>query len=239
MAKLIRNIFSSVIYYLSAFTDLFFPKTCAVCERPLSGNEPGVCSSCFLKFPATGFHTDPENDVYALFRGRVMIEQAAAKYFFYKDTILQKAVHEFKYRGNTRLGVNFGRIVGNELRHTSFVSADMIVPVPLHYKKHKKRGFNQSEILAGGMAESMGKPVGNVLVRKEATESQTERSRYERWKNVEGAFLCKDPEAVRHKHVLLVDDVITTGSTMEACARELLAVEGVKVSVAALAYTVR
>jgi ComF family protein len=138
------------------------------------------------------------------------------------------------------VGTELGKIYGSILKSSDFIcDIDLIIPVPLHPDKQKKRGFNQSEIIADGISINTGIPVDTqTLCRKELNPTQTKRSRYERWANVEGIFSLENPDVVIGKHILLVDDVITTGSTVESCANELLKIEGVRVSVVALAYAV-
>lgn len=175
-----------------------------------------------------------------LFWGRCRIEKAAAFSFYNRDSRIRKLIHNLKYKGIKEIGYDLGRIYGASLAGSDFLKEiDIIVPVPLHPSKKRVRGFNQSDIIAEGLSESTGLPVDyNSLKRVTVTETQTRRSRYERWVNVDGIFSIADYSNIVGKHVLLVDDVITTGSTIESCANELLKAEGVKVSVAALAVTV-
>ena len=148
-------------------------------------------------------------------------------------------IHQLKYRGKKEIGVSLGRYYGRELKTAPlFSSANMVIPVPLHRKKLKKRGYNQSETFAQGIAESMEVKSGsNILIRSYASETQTKKSRFSRWKNVEDIFKVIAPEKIQDKHILLVDDVVTTGSTLEACANKILEVPGTKVSVATIAST--
>lgn len=171
-----------------------------------------------------------------LFWGRVPVMYSTSYFYYMKDSRYQNIIHHLKYDGRQHIGLEFGKMFGAELMKTPLSSTDVIVPVPLHPKKLRKRGFNQSEIIARGMAESMGKKIiSGALKRKRYTESQTSRSRYERWENVEGIFRTRKPQLLTGKHILLVDDVVTTGSTLEACASEILKLQGTTVSVATLA----
>jgi len=223
--------------YLQGFTSLFFPTYCAACGCTLFRNEIVLCLKCYADLPRTGYHLDPENEVAQLFWGRIPLYQVASFIYFAKGSRYQHILHELKYNGQRRIGIEMGRMFGYELKNTPFSGVDMIHPVPLHHKKQKKRGYNQSELIASGMAEILHLPVETTLIsRKEDTLSQTRKSRYERWENVMHIFRCENPDAIRNKHVLLVDDVITTGATIEACASCILALEGVTVSVASLAY---
>lgn len=223
--------------YFDDFTELFFPRICMVCSLSLLRNEELVCLHCLHDLPRTNFHLEERNPVAELFYGRVFVERATAFYAFSKGSRYQKLIHALKYKGMRDVGVLMGRHFAIDLLDSPhFASVDLICPVPLHPKKEKKRGYNQSEYIAKGMAERMGKPlsVGN-LVRLVDTASQTRRGRYERWENVEGIFAVRDTEGFAGKHILLVDDVVTTGSTLEACAATLLgSVPGIRVSIATL-----
>lgn len=223
---------------LEDFIGLFFPGLCVSCGERLVSQERFVCFSCWRDLPVTNFHTDAENKVSRLFWGRVLFENATSFFSYRKGSNYQKLIHSIKYKGLWELGFETGRRFGFVLAEAeNFKSVDVIVPVPLHPKKQKKRGFNQSEWIARGMAASMNKPVsvGN-LVRKRFTQTQTRKSRFERWQNVEGMFDVAEPAAFAGKHILLVDDVVTTGSTLEACAAQLLKPENTKVSIATLAF---
>jgi ComF family protein len=181
-----------------------------------------------------------ENPVAQLFWGRCFIERAAAFSFFNKGSRIRNLIHNLKYKGIKELGYELGRIYGLSLKSSGFtVDIDLIIPVPLHPSKKRIRGFNQSDTISSGIADATGLPVDtNCLARTTVSATQTRRSRIERWTNVEGIFCVTDPGIIRYKHILLVDDVITTGSTIESCANELLKVDGVKVSVVALAFAV-
>lgn len=219
---------------------LLFPRLCYACGNHLLRNEKLICTECLVLIPRTKYHLEEGNPVEQLFWGRCMIEKAAAFSFYNKDSRIRKLIHNLKYKGITDIGLDLGRIYGASLAGSDFINEiDIIIPVPLHPSKMKIRGFNQSDIIAEGLSEATGVPVDNkTLKRVTVTETQTKRSRYERWVNVEGIFSIVDPSGIRGKHVLLVDDVITTGSTIESCVNELLKTEGVKVSVAALAVAV-
>ena len=157
-----------------------------------------------------------------------------------KEAGYRNLIHNLKYKGIKEIGYELGRIYGLSLKDSGFTDdIDLIIPVPLHPSKKRVRGFNQSELISAGIADVTRLPVDiRSLARISVSATQTKRSRYDRWTNVEGIFRVTDPEAIRGKHILLVDDVITTGSTIESCANELLGIEGVKVSVVALAYAV-
>jgi ComF family protein len=181
-----------------------------------------------------------ENPVSKLFWGRCRIEKASAFSFYTKDSRIRKLIHNLKYKGIREVGFELGKIYGQSLTKSDFLDGiDLIIPVPLHESKKRIRGFNQSDIISTGLSEATGLPLGTcILERISTSETQTKRSRYDRWINVEGIFNVKAPEKIEGKHILLVDDVITTGSTLESCAVELLKSKGVRVSVAALAVAV-
>ena len=216
--------------------EVFYPSLCAACDEPLVKNENLLCTTCRYELPRTNFHLHPENDITQIFWGRVPIEHATAHYYFQKGGPVQKLIHKLKYKGEKDIGFEIGKIIGRELNQTCFNEIDLIVPVPLHKSRQRKRGYNQSECLANGISTTMSKPVfSKVLFRRIANVTQTKKHRYERWENVESIFVLKNPELIYFKHILLVDDVITTGATLEACATALLQAEGVKVSIVALA----
>jgi len=199
-------------------------------------NERIICSGCIYHLPRTDFHLDRDNPVARIFWGRIRVEQATAYYFFNKGSRFRRLIHELKYLGRQDIGAELGRAFGSELMKSGFRDVDVVVPVPLHKKKLRKRGFNQSECIARGIAEAMVKPVNtSSIIRAFHTGTQTRRSRYDRWLNVENVFRVTEPDFLTGKHILLVDDVLTTGATLEACATAILKVEETKVSIAALA----
>ena len=222
------------------FISLLFPRKCYACGSHLVRNESLICTECYVIIPRTNYHTLIDNPVAQLFWGRCMIEKAAAFSYYNKGSRIRKLIHNLKYKGIRELGYELGRIYGLSLDSSGFMDdIDLIIPVPLHPEKKQIRGYNQSEIISFGIADATHLPVEvNSLVRTVVSATQTKRSRYERWTNVEGIFEVIDPQAIMRKHVLLVDDVITTGSTIESCVNELLKTEGVKVSVVALAFAV-
>jgi ComF family protein len=203
-------------------------------------NETLICTECYVSIPRTGYHLTDENPVAELFWGRCPLEKAAAFSFYNRGSRIRRLIHNMKYKGVIEVGYELGRIYGLSLGSSGFTTGiDLIVPVPLHPSKRRIRGFNQSDIISRGIADATGLPVEyRCLIRKMASATQTRRSRYERWTNVDGIFEVTDPEKIAGRHILLVDDVITTGSTLESCANELLKCEGVKVSIAALAVAV-
>lgn len=222
------------------FLSILFPRLCNGCGNHLLRNEKLICTECLVEIPRTGYHLVRDNPVAMLFWGRCLVENAAAFSYYNKGSRIRKIIHNLKYKGIRELGAELGAIYGSELNGSCFCSCiDIIIPVPLHQSKKRKRGFNQSELIGSGISDVTGILMDcSSLVRDLPTATQTRRTRYDRWTNVEGVFRIKDPDNLKGKHILLIDDVITTGSTIESCANELLKIEGVKVSVAALAYAV-
>ncbi len=218
--------------------NLFYPRICAGCRTVLVNREEHVCTGCLYKLPKTNFHLDRDNPMEQLFWGRVRIEYAAACYYFEKSGKCRRILHHIKYKGRKELARYLGLLYGFELsRSGPFASADKLLPVPLHSRREKKRGFNQSEWFAAGLSESMNKKVAaGVLLRVSGTHTQTNKSRIKRWENVENCFEVSKPEEVENSHIILVDDVVTTGATLESCATTLIRCSGVKISILTIAY---
>jgi ComF family protein len=189
--------------------------------------------------PFTDFHLQPDNAVAQQFWGRVPIEAASALLYFSKGSRVQNLMHQLKYKNKPEVGVYLGKLAGKcLLENAVFAAADVIIPVPLHKQKLLKRGYNQSLSFAEGLAEKLQVPVSvDNLIRTTGTESQTKKSRTSRYENMKEVFSVKNPSLLTGKHVLLVDDIITTGATLEACCNVLLEIPGVKISIAAIAYT--
>jgi ComF family protein len=224
---------------LHDFLSLVFPKVCYGCGKSIFKNEECICLHCHYHLPKTNFHLVPDNPVMKLFWGRVNIHSASSLYLFNKGGTVQRLIHQLKYRGKKEIGVSIGKFYGRELKTALlFSSVALVVPVPLHRIKLKKRGYNQSEAFASGLAETLElENCNTALARVRMAETQTKKSRYERWKNVENIFQVIEPAKLKGKHILLVDDVVTTGSTLEACAQRILEIPGTKVSVATIAST--
>lgn len=221
---------------LNDFFNLFFPNICIVCNSHLVYQEDLICTKCLYNMPKTYYHKEIENPVSQLFWGRTKLEYATGFFNFNKDGKYQKMMHKFKYHGIKEVGNVLGKSFGNQLKNSFFNQVDLIIPVPLHKSKERKRGYNQSEWIAKGLSETMLKPLDvKSIVRSIATETQTRKSRFERWENVENIFAITNEETLNGKHILLVDDVVTTGSTFEACANTILKIKNTKVSIAALA----
>jgi len=217
---------------------LFFPELCVTCETRLISQEKFLCINCWHDMPVTNFHLLKDNKVAQLFWGRANIEFATSYFSYKKGSRYQQLIHYIKYKGLKELGFETGRRFGLILLDTEIMkSVDLIVPVPLHPKKERKRGFNQSYWIAKGIENATDKPlISDNLFRKVFSSTQTKKNRFERWKNVEDIFGVNRPEEFKNKHILLVDDVVTTGSTLEACAIQLLKIENTTVSIATLAF---
>jgi len=196
------------------------------------------CITCLYDIPLTRFWNDKENPVAQTFWGRVSIEDACAYFFFVKGSKYRPILHKLKYKGQRDIGVELGVQLGQVLKNSVYYkNIHYVVPVPLHPKKLRIRGYNQAEAIAEGIAKVIGADLStNHLIKTEYTETQTRKSRAERVLNVSESFSINNPKELEGKHLLLVDDVITTGATLETCAAKLLYVEGIKVSIAALAY---
>lgn len=223
--------------YFGAFLELFYPRLCFVCGEKLISSETHICMKCLLHMPRTNYHLEAGNPMEKLFYGRIHIERATALMEFKKGSPYQKILHQLKYRGMKELGEMMGRQLAYEIKDSDFIRpVDLICPVPLHPKKQRKRGYNQSDYFAKGLSEILGIPIDNqTLRRKKFTSTQTKKTRFERWMNVEGIFELVHPGTFENKHILLVDDVVTTGATLEACAQTILSGCNAKISVATLA----
>ena len=226
--------------YIDYLISLFYPRICLACGNTLFRNEDTICTYCLFHLPKTNFHKEADNPVSRIFWGRIPLVSAAAYYYFGKGGKVQHLIHQLKYKGHREIGVYIGKLYGQELLESHLFSGiDFVIPVPLHRSKHKKRGYNQSEQFALGLCSSMpAKLDAHSLYRTLASETQTRKSRFSRWENVKEIFAIRDEYNLRGKHLLLVDDVITTGATIEACALILLKVPEVKVSVATMACTI-
>lgn len=231
MTKTLENIKEGIL-------TLFFPKLCLACGINPPPQEKDICIHCQYYLPKTEFHLDLENPFTERFWGRVKIEGGASLYYFMKNGRTQKLIHNLKYKGKKKIGVKLGELYGRELRLAKgFENIDLIIPVPLHPKKQHTRGYNQSDMFARGLSETMEIPWrSNILVKTLHNPSQTKKTRMERLENVRVAFRIKNPELLRGKHVLIVDDVLTTGATLEACAEKVLEIPHTKVSLATIAF---
>ncbi|BAU56147.1 ComF family protein [Mucilaginibacter gotjawali] len=224
--------------YIADFVSLLFPELCAACGDSLVANEHLICTSCRITLPYTNFHLLPDNIVAQQFWGKIKLEGAFALFYFAKGGKVQNLMHRFKYKGQKEIGNLLGEIAGAQLiKNDIYKNVDHIIPVPLHKKRLSQRGYNQSACFAEGLAKQLNTTVmEHNLIRPAATETQTRKSRFDRYQNMKEVFYVLNPEELKNKHILLVDDVITTGSTLEACGAQLLRIEGLKLSIATIAY---
>jgi ComF family protein len=216
-----------------------YPNLCLICGENLMKNEDYLCMNCLHQIPKTNYHLLPENPIEKRFWGKADVFRATSFFFFQKGSLFQKLIHELKYNGNKEIGESLGKYAGADLISSAdFCTIDMIVPVPLHPKKFAKRGYNQSEWIGKGLSSVLQKPqITNNLVRIKENTTQTKKLVYERFENTEGIFDLKDNLMFCNKHILLVDDVLTTGSTLEACVHALEKTENknIKISIFTLA----
>ncbi len=223
-------------YIGSSFIELFYPRICLSCEEHLTEQEELICIKCEHHLPLTLYSNYCDNPIEMLFWGRVPVQAAASLYFFNKGGGIQKMMHQLKYKQRKDVGRWMGKKLGKQLNVSSrFESIDLIVPIPLHPKKQFKRGFNQSDLIALGIEEETEWKYANVLIRKDDTSSQTKKGKYERWLNVGSSFRVNPHLQIKNKNILLVDDVITTGATMEGNIQILLDGGAASVSIATVA----
>lgn len=223
---------------LKSVVNLFFPKLCTACREPLVTGQEIICTACRMQLPYLNSPLNNENPVAKVFWGRVPLEHAGALFYYKKNSIVQALLHDFKYKNNDEIGKIFGKEMSNVLQKNQ-ASFTAVVPVPLHPKKLKKRGYNQSEVLSTVIAEELKIPVLKDLLRKQSdTSTQTKKNRNDRWDNTAEKFVLGNTPV--SGHVLLVDDVITTGATLDFCANLIRkAYPDTKISVMAMAYTYR
>lgn len=221
---------------LDTIVQALFPSSCAACGEVLMRGERQLCLHCISNLSRTLFDSMDENPVERLLVGRIPVEHAIAPYLFSKGNTVQQIVHSMKFRGNDELCLLMGRQLGlTLLRSTHFDGVDLLVPVPLHWWRRLCRGYNQSESLCRGIAEVFPRPIStHNLVRHHATAQQSLQHADARSNNVEGAFSVRHPERFEGKHLLLVDDVLTTGATLTACYNALRPINGLRISVATL-----
>lgn len=224
--------------YFHDFLGLLYPEFCAACGKNLVDQEKVLCTQCLYELPRTNFHKQKDNALDQIFWGRVEILQVSSFFYFLKGSKYRKLIHQLKYKGRSDIGFELGKLYGAELAlEPAFIKPDLILPVPLHPKKERKRGYNQSLMIAKGLAEMLSVKVEpEMLIRKIYTQTQTKKARYERWENVEEVFGVNHPKKIAGKHLLLVDDILTTGATLEGCAQVLHKAADVKISIATLGF---
>lgn len=220
------------------FISLVYPRYCLACMEGLVKGEDILCSRCIHELPRANFHLVKENAVFNRLYGRLPIHSGAAFLHFHKKGAVQNLLHEFKYNNRPEIGNVLGKVYAEDLEKSGFSNHfEAILPVPLHQRKLKRRGYNQSEEFAKGLAERLQKPVlSDVLIRARPTETQTKKSRLKRWQNVADVFVVTDASQIINRKLLLVDDVITTGATLEACGQPLFEAGCSSLCVAGIAY---
>lgn len=224
----------------SDISQLFFPKCCAVCGEVLVEGAEFVCTQCRWDIPLTGFWREFDNPVAKIFYGHLPIVNASSFFYFIHNSKYQKFIHSMKYRGSWRYAVEMGEWFGYKLADSHlYMDVDVVVPIPLHFRKQLKRGYNQAEYIAEGISSAMGREMdAGSVYRKVHNPSQTGRRKSERWDNVENIFALRHPERLEGKHILLVDDVLTTGATIISCGDAILQqAPNSKLSVATLAVS--
>lgn len=223
-----------------SFVHLLFPHVCSGCGSDLLSKESVLCMHCLADLPVTDFEKHNNNPVEKIFHGRLKLINATGQFYFTKESLIQRLMHQFKYRSNKELGIQLGRMMGISLKESRRFDVDALIPLPLFPAKEKRRGYNQAAVLCEGMKETMNIPVlYNVITRPQHTDTQTKKGRIERWKNIDGKFEMINADLIRNKHILLVDDVVTTGATLEACGAELLKADNVRLSLATLCIASR
>lgn len=231
------NLIFKIIRHL---TDIMAPRSCAVCDRRMSPDESAICARCDMRLPRTGHETDMTgNEMARLFWARIAVERAAAMWLYQPHSEVSALIYRLKYGNRPEQGRQMGIAAARELKAAGFFDGiDLIIPVPLAREKMMQRGYNQSEEIARGVAAVTGLPVvTEAVTRIRNTESQTSKTGVQRVDNVEGAFRLMRPDRVAGRHVLIVDDVVTTGSTVCACGKELMKAGGVSISVMSLGFT--
>lgn len=226
--------------YLDSLLQLFFPHNCLSCYSDALYKDQLLCANCLQQLPYTNFFSQPENPVAKSFYGRVHVKNAAAAFYFTKHSIIQQLMIALKYRGEKDAGKFLGNQIGWQIKQSgNYNDIDVLIPMPLNEKKLKKRGYNQAEVIANGIAEIIKKPViTDAVIRSVFTETQTKKDRISRWQSMEGVFVVADKKLIENKHVLLIDDVITTGATLESCIAAIKNTAHVEVSIACAAYTI-
>lgn len=220
---------------------LFYPHVCTGCGTDLIQKDILLCHNCINELPETAFCSIKDNPVEKMFFGRIAVETAGSVYYFTKGSVLQHLIHELKYKGNKDIGCWLGEKMGISLTTSGrFGDIDIVVPLPMYRDKEMKRGYNQATVIAKGIAGVMKVPVDETSVtRNRATETQTRKDRTERWLNADNSFSVNDKSTLAGKHILLVDDVITTGATLEVCGHAIKHIPDTRLSIVTLAYAVK
>lgn len=216
---------------------LFFPPCCIVCEDALSIGEECICLSCLQQLPKIQYNPPEANEIEKRFWGKIPIEHATSYFQYIKGSDFDKILFELKYHGRKEIGEIMGRYMSQHLLDTGFFEGiDMIIPIPLHKKRYKKRGYNQSEWLAKGISTITQIPINTTSIKRTIPNStQTHKNVWDRWEDVQNIFEVCSPNEITGKHILLVDDVLTTGATIISCASAIMKIQGVKISILTLA----
>ena len=216
---------------------LFYPRVCQICESSLVKSEAVICLNCIHQLPVTNFLQHNDNPVKKVFYGRVDVENATSLLHFKKKSAVQKLIHQLKYKGQQEIGTYLGKWMGEELTKSQlFKDIDLVIPVPLHKIKQRKRGYNQVEKFGREIASALEVPyLDDVLLKRSTSSTQTIKARLSRWGDIEETFVLSSPETISGKHILLIDDLITTGATLEACSNVLKQSKNVKISIASMA----
>ena len=231
---LLKNIFTDALH-------LFYPHICTGCGSVLLAETNQLCLKCINDLPHTFFAPYANNPIEKYFWGRLHLQAAHSEFYFSKGSLIQQLIHQLKYKGNTQIGFYLGELMGKSLlKSDRFNTVDALIPLPLYADKERQRGYNQAAIICNGLSAVMNIPVINSnVIRQRFTDTQTRKHRTERWENVEGSFTVNNPGALQGKHFLLVDDVVTTGATLEACGRVIAQQDNVKLSIATLAHAAK
>ncbi|AXT62098.1 ComF family protein [Aquimarina sp. AD10] len=218
---------------------LFYPVYCAACDSPLYKNERLLCTSCRHELPLSNFHNVNAKKIEKVFYGRVKVENTCSLFIFRKDSLVQNLIHNLKYKGREEIGKELGKWLGDELiQKSDYQYIDFVIPVPLHKKRYRERGYNQVAKFGIEIAKKLEITyIDTVLKKKSYNKKQSKRERLRRWDNTSETFSIENESLLKNKHILLVDDIITTGATIEACIQALKAIPGIKISVAAMAIT--
>jgi ComF family protein len=232
-------VLSKLKYYLNSFTHFIYPNFCEGCHNDVFESHQLLCATCLAELPETNFTSTPENTIEKKFYGRLPLATATAAYYFTKDSLMQHLMHQLKYKNQPEIGVYLGKLLGFQLQASNkYAYIDGIVPLPLNPKREFKRGYNQAALIAEGVAMVLNKPIiQDAIIRNVFTQTQTVNNRVHRLANIDGAFAINNAQAVVNKHILLVDDIITTGATLEACGTVILEQNCKALSIAAVAYT--
>lgn len=222
---------------LAGFWSLLYPHLCLICDKTNLPRKESICLTCSYQLAKTNDFLAKENPFTERFWGRLQIESGASFYHFVKGGLTQQLLHQLKYKGKKELGRYIGQLFGANLNSSiHFKEIDLIIPVPLHLKKQHIRGYNQSTSFAKGLSETLGIPYREkILIRTQYASSQTQKNRMERFESMQAAFQVTQPNSIANRHLLLVDDVLTTGATLEACGTCLLKVPGTRLSMATIA----